>query len=132
MSKFNKKTLRKGGFHYCNTFIRISAMAKKTNDLMSAADLDNDGILTSEELDVRERILNIQDRDAMRDAQRRMAWAAVLGMLIYPVMIVLAVWLKLDGAAEILGDISSTYFLSVAAIAGAFYGGQAYTDRKKN
>lgn len=107
-------------------------MAKKTNDLMSSADLDGDGSLTSEELDVRERILNIQDRDAMRDAQRRMAWAAVLGMLIYPVMIVLAVWLKLDIAADILGDMSSTYFLSVAAIAGAFYGGQAYTDRKKN
>jgi len=36
----------------------------------------------------------------------------------------------LDKAAEIIGDIASVYFVSVAAIVAAFFGAQAFNLKK--
>ena len=38
---------------------------------------------------------------------------------------------ELDQASKILGDMAATYFVSVAAIVAAFFGGQAYSASKK-
>jgi len=65
----------------------------------------------------------------MRDAQRKMAWFALFGMLLYPFAVVLAVLLNLDQAATVLGSMAATYFVSVAAIVAAFFGGQAYAGK---
>ena len=72
----------------------------------------------------------LDDQDAMRDAQRKMAWFALFGMLLYPFAVVLANWIKLESAATILGDMAATYFVSVAAIVAAFFGTQAYSKGK--
>jgi len=65
----------------------------------------------------------------MRDAQRRMAWFAMFGMLLYPFAVVLASVSGVDQAAQILGDMAATYFVSVAAIVAAFFGTQAYANK---
>lgn len=98
---------------------------QRTIDGMKAADLDGNGTVTHEELDLQRKILEIQDEDAMRDAQRKMAWFALFGMLLYPFAVVLAVLLGLAEASKILGSMASVYFVSVAAIVAAFFGGQA-------
>jgi len=98
------------------------------------ADLNGDGKVDAEEkameLEFRRKML--EDQDAMRDAQRSMAWFALGGMLLYPFSVVLAVWLQLDQAASVLGSMAATYFVSVAAIVAAFFGGQAYTQSSSN
>ena len=73
----------------------------------------------------------LDDQDAMRDAQRKMAWFAMFGMLLYPFAVVLADLVGLDQASKILGDMAATYFVSVAAIVAAFFGTQAYSKNKK-
>lgn len=82
-----------------------------------------------DELLIEKSRLEIEDQNAMRDAQRKMAWVSLFGMVCYPLAIVLSSWLGLAQASEILGDIAPTYFVSVAAIVAAFYGKQAYTER---
>ena len=72
----------------------------------------------------------LDDQDAMRDAQRKMAWFAMFGMLLYPFAVVLADLVGLDQASQILGDMAATYFVSVAAIVAAFFGTQAYSKNK--
>jgi hypothetical protein len=72
----------------------------------------------------------LDDQDAMRDAQRKMAWFAMFGMLLYPFAVVLADLVGLDQASKILGDMAATYFVSVAAIVAAFFGTQAYSKNK--
>jgi len=100
--------------------------------LMNGADLDGDGHITEEELQMHLEFKRkeLEDADAMRDAQRQMAWFALFGMLLYPFAVVLAVLLTLDSAAKILGDMAATYFVSVAAIVAAFFGGQAMISKK--
>lgn len=84
-----------------------------------------------DELLMKKKRLEIEDQNAMRDAQRRMAWVSLFGMILYPAIIVLASWLGLATAADTLGEIAPTYFVSVAAIVAAFYGKQAYTERPR-
>ena len=73
----------------------------------------------------------LEDADAMRDAQRNMTWFALFGLLLYPFAVVLADFVGLDNASKILGDMAATYFVSVAAIVAAFFAGNAYSDKKK-
>ena len=100
-------------------------------------DIDGDGIVTDEELDMDERMLRLQDmksdmenEDKKQDAQRNMAWFALFGMLLYPALVVFSIWYELTRAAEVLGDMAPTYFVSVAAIVAAFYGKEALSARR--
>ena len=72
----------------------------------------------------------LEDMDAMRDAQRSMAWFALSGMLLYPFAVVIAVLAGLNQASEILGDMAATYFVAVAGIVSAFFGAQAFSKGK--
>lgn len=97
------------------------------------ADSNGDGRVTPEEeaLYLEFKRKELEDADAMRDAQRNMAWFALGGMLLYPFAVVLAQLLGLEQAAKILGDMASVYFVSVAAIVAAFFGTQAMGTKKK-
>jgi hypothetical protein len=97
------------------------------------ADTNGDGKVSpaEEKMYLEFKRKELEDADAMRDAQRNMAWFALFGMLLYPFAVVLAVLLGLDGAAKILGDMAATYFVSVAAIVAALFGGQALSAKKK-
>jgi len=96
------------------------------------ADTNGDGKVTPEEhqmyLEFKRK--ELEDLDAMRDAQRNMTWFALFGLLLYPFAVVLADWIGLDGASKILGDMAATYFVSVAAVVAAFFGTQAYSSKK--
>lgn len=95
-------------------------------------DADGDGIVTDAEMAQAERIIQIENDDKKQDAQRNMAWFALFGMLLYPVCVMISTWLGLDNAANVLGDMAPTYFVSVAAIVAAFYGTQAYTAKNNS
>jgi hypothetical protein len=96
------------------------------------ADSNGDGRVSKEEHDMylEFKRKELDDQDAMRDAQRKMAWFALGGMLLYPFAVVLANLGGLDQASKILGDMAATYFVSVAAIVAAFFGTQAYSKNK--
>ena len=97
---------------------------------LNEADLDGDGIVTNDELSKHERMLKIENDDKKEDAQRNMAWFALAGMLLYPFAVVVSVWVGLDQAGKILGDMAAVYFVSVAAIVAAFYGKEAISSKK--
>jgi len=109
----------------------MSEEDKKT-EAYHPADTNGDGKVSDEEhkMYMEFKRKELEDADAMRDAQRSMAWFALFGMLLYPFAVVLADFVNLDGAAKILGDMAATYFVSVAAIVAAFFGGQALANKK--
>ena len=101
-------------------------------------DKDGDGIVSDKEIAMEERMIELEDmrsdmenEDKKQDAQRNMAWFALAGMLLYPFAVVLAVWVGLDQAGKILGDMAAVYFVSVAAIVAAFYGKEALAKKSK-
>jgi hypothetical protein len=49
-----------------------------------------------------------------------------MGMLLYPLCVILSVVFGIEQAAKILGDMAGVYFIAVAGIVAAFYGAQAF------
>ena len=96
------------------------------------ADTNGDRIVSDEEqamyLEFKRK--ELEDADAMRDAQRSMTWFALSGMLLYPATVMTTELMNLHQAAEILGSMASVYFVSVAGIVAAFFGAQAWSGKK--
>ena len=96
------------------------------------ADTNGDGKVSKEEeamyLEFKRK--ELEDQDAMRDAQRNMAWFSLGGMLFYPFAVVIASVAGLDKASDILGDMAPTYFVAVAGLVAAFFGAQAWSGKK--
>jgi hypothetical protein len=95
------------------------------------ADSNGDGKVDDEEkaMYMEFKRKELEDNDAMRDAQRKMAWFALFGMLLYPFAVVIASLAGLDQAQDTLGDMAPTYFVAVAGIVAAFFGAQAFSKK---
>lgn len=109
-------------------------MVKKNKQLQEQSiydkyDLDGDGVVSDEELKMAEEMRRFENEDQKADAQRKMAWFALLGMLLYPAGIFFTSLVGLDKAADLIADIASVYFVSVAAIVAAFFGASALTKK---
>jgi|TARA_B100001059_G_C17556843_1_gene438073 hypothetical protein len=96
------------------------------------ADTNGDGKVSDEEhaMYMEFKRKELEDNDAMRDAQRSMTWFALFGLLLYPFAVVIASLVGLDEAQKTLGSMAPTYFVAVAGIVAAFFGSQAYTKKK--
>ena len=94
-------------------------------------DLNDNGKIDPDEREImledRRRIMI--DADAKRDAQRRMAWFSLTGMLLFPFGVVFTEWMELPRASEMLSSMSNIYYVSIAAIVAAYYG---FTNMGKN
>jgi len=102
-------------------------MSEETKDVFHPADTNGDGQVSKQEeqLYLEFRRKELEDADAMRDAQRNMTWFALGGLLLYPFAVVLASLAGLDEAQKTLGSMAPTYFVAVAGIVAAFFGTQA-------
>ena len=96
------------------------------------ADVNGDNKVDDEEkrLYLEFKRKELEDADAMRDAQRKMTWFALAGMLLYPATVMTTELMDLHQAATILGDMAAVYFVSVAGIVAAFFGAQAWSGKK--
>ena len=107
-------------------------MADEEKKEFHPADTNGDGKVSEEEhamyMEVKRK--ELEDADAMRDAQRNMAWFSLAGMLLYPAMVVVTDLAGLEKASNILGDMAPTYFVAVAGLVAAFFGAQAWSKGK--
>ena len=109
-------------------------MSEETKaEVFHPADTNGDGKVSAEEeamyLEFKRK--ELEDADAMRDAQRNMTWFALFGLLLYPFAVVGASLAGLDEAQKTLGSMAPTYFVAVAGIVAAFFGAQAYKGKGK-
>ena len=102
-------------------------------------DADGDGVITDEEMARAKEIAEFEHKKAMQENEdakedqiRAMAWFALWGMLLYPVLILLTSLFGVDSAAQIIGDIAPTYFVAIAGLVAAFFGAQAYSKGKSS
>ena len=108
------------------------AEEKEVKSNLHPADTNGDGVVDEVEhqMYIEFKRKELEDADAMRDAQRNMTWFALFGMLMYPGMVVVTDFIELDKAAAILGDMAPTYFVAVAGLVAAFFGAQAWSGKK--
>lgn len=102
------------------------------DDALPGADVNNDGHISKREMDMHLEFKRkeLEDQDAQRDAMRKMTWFSLFGMLLYPAGIFFTSLVGMDKAANIIGDIAPTYFVAISALVAAFFGAQAYSNKK--
>ena len=112
-------------------------MAKVIDQFPYRYDLNKDGEVTDEEMARAKEIAQfeheqakMENEDKKEDQIRAMAWFALWGMLLYPVLILVTSLIGVDSAADIIGNIAPTYFVAIAGLVAAFFGAQAYTKGK--
>jgi len=117
--------------------LKEAADPYSVKNIIKKYDMEGNGKVTQEEMDVIERIIELEsrkakekDRDKREDAQRGMAWFALFGMLLYPLGIIGADYLELETAANLLSSIAPTYFVAIAGLVAAFFGAQAWAGKK--
>lgn len=101
-------------------------------DAVKGMDVNGDGHISKEEMEMHLEFKRkaLEDKDAQRDAIRKMAWFALFGLLVYPIGIGIASGFGLETAAQLIADIAPTYFASIAVLVSAFFGADAFNNRK--
>ena len=74
-------------------------------------------------------IERLNDLDKKRDAQLKMTWLTLFGMIVYPLLIILCVYMGALEAAKLLTEIAPTYFGSGAVILAAFFSTEAWKSK---
>ena len=102
-------------------------------------DVDGDGIITDEEMARAKEIASFEHKKKMQENEdkkedqiRAMAWFALWGMLLYPILILLTSIVGVPDAATLISDIAPTYFVAIAGLVAAFFGAQAYSKSKSS
>lgn len=101
-------------------------MTKDDYDLNGNGKIDID----EKEIMLEDRYRRMEDADAKRDAQRKMTWFALSGMVLYPVAILVASWLGLSDAAMLIADIATVYVVAVSGVTAAYFGFNAMEATK--
>lgn len=117
--------------------VKPSKKVLQDDSVYAQFDADGDGIITDEEMRQAEEIMRLEqekarfeNEDAKEDQIRAMAWFALWGMLLYPILILVTSILGQEMAAELISNIAPTYFVAIAGLVAAFFGAQAYSKQK--
>lgn len=104
-------------------------MAKKLqmDSKYNEYDSNKDGIVNDVELSAAGTATDLENRDKKEDQQRRMAWMAMISMIVFTVFLFLPV--VSNERVEALSDLLSMFYIAQAGVVASFFGAQAYINR---
>ncbi len=97
------------------------------NSRYNPYDLNRDGIVADEEMDLNQEILELELREEKADSQRRMAWMAMASMVLFTVFLFLPV--VSDSRVEALADLLGLFYIAQAGVVGAYMGVTAWMSK---
>ena len=89
---------------------------------------DADGKVSKEDLEKSNELLELELREEKADAHRRMAWVAIISMIVFTAVLFSPVVSESRVAA--LADLLGLFYIAQASIVGAFMGVTAWMSRK--
>ena len=92
-------------------------------------DMDGDGIVSDEELTTVKAIHEVETQEEKADAQRRMAWISLIGMLIFTGLVFLPIFP--DSRIKASADLFGLFYIGMAGVVGAYMGMTAYMSAKR-
>jgi hypothetical protein len=91
----------------------------------SELDIDSDGTVS----DTERLAVEALQKYEKQDAQRRMAWTAMIAMLIFTALVFLPIFP--DSRVKALGDLFSLFYIGLSGVVGAYFGASAFIAAKK-
>jgi len=99
------------------------------DSLYEEYDLDGDGVVSDVELATVKAIHEASTAEEKADAQRHMAWTALVSMLLFTVVVFMP--FVPDDRVQLLGNLSSLFYVAMAGVVGAYMGMTAYMANGK-
>lgn len=91
-------------------------------------DLDGDGIVSDEEIQRSQELMELELREEKADAQQKMAWIAMVSMLVFSIVLFTPVVTESRVAA--LADLLGLFYIAQAGVVGAYMGTTAWMSKK--
>jgi hypothetical protein len=91
----------------------------------NSLDLDGDGVISDTELAAVEAL----QKHERADAQRKMAWTAMISMLVFTGFLFLPIFS--DSRITALADLFGLFYIGQAGVVGAYMGMTAYMSTRK-
>ena len=91
------------------------------------ADSYGDGIVSDQELQMRERMIRLETQDKKEDQQRYMVWFSAISVTAFIIILMLPI-VPLD-RLNMLSSIASTWVISNMGIIGAFIASNAFVKK---
>jgi len=91
-------------------------------------DMDGDGVITESEISRKERMLEIELREEKADSQKRMAWVAMLMMIIFTAFLFSSY--VSDNRVSALADLLGLFYIAQTGVVAAYMGATAYMAGK--
>ena len=97
---------------------------------LNEADLDGDGVVTTEELDTHERFIKIDNQNRKEDQSRFMILFSLFSVTAF-IAVMLTPFIPIE-RVQVLQPIGSTWVIANMGIIGTFLGVNGYTKIKEN
>lgn len=95
--------------------------------MVSVADLDNDGKIGRRDIENSNQLLELELREEKADSQRRMAWVAILSMIIFTMLLFSPI--ISDSRVAALADLLGLFYIAQAGVVGAYMGVTAWMSK---
>lgn len=90
-------------------------------------DANWDGTVDDDEIDNAQEMLELELREEKADAHRRMAWVAIISMIVFTVALFLPIVSETRVAA--LADLLGLFYIAQAGVVGAYMGVTAWMSK---
>jgi hypothetical protein len=90
-------------------------------------DLDGDGIVSDAELKKAEEMIEFENKDAKEDQLRKMAWAAMISMVIFTFFLFLPI-ITVERITA-LASVLQMFYIAQAGVVATFFGASAYVSK---
>lgn len=90
-------------------------------------DNDGDGKISEKDIKSTQEIIEIENQDKKEDQQRRMAWIAMISMLIFTAILYTPL-ISID-RLDAISNLLSMFYIAQAGIVATFFGSQAYLNK---
>lgn len=91
-------------------------------------DLDGDGIVSDDEIRLQQEMVELSLREEKADTQKRMAWVAMMSMVVFSIFLMLPI--MPDSRVNALSDLLGLFYIAQASVCAAYFGATAFMSRK--
>lgn len=103
-------------------------MVDRRSNPLKQFDMDRDGKVTEKDIDGVSDILELKLREEKAASQKRMAWVALVSMLIFTIALFSP--LVTDSRVTALADLLGLFYIAQAGVVGAYMGVTAWMSNK--
>lgn len=93
-------------------------------------DTDNDGKIGRRDIEASDQLLELELREEKADSQRRMAWVAILSMIVFTMLLFSPV--ISDTRVAALADLLGLFYIAQAGVVGAYMGVTAWMSKSSS